>query len=210
MPNVSQELLPIVVQENQALIDARLLHQKLKSGAKFTDWIKTRITDYGFEQDKDYFRDFGKSSTKPLHQYLLTLDMAKELAMVERNDAGRAIRRYFIEKEKELRGIIHLSPISGLFKGLRPLIINNRELYPVKEIRERCGYTTKTSTYHYRSRYASHFLIHGDVLYCTKEFATHLHHQRQVSANRRALKQMQPVLPMNFGNMSLLQKGGVA
>lgn len=202
MPNVSHEVLPIVVQENNALIEAKLLHQKLQVSTRLGDWIQRRINEYGFEKDKDYYSNLSSKTGKGGHNalnYLLTLDMAKELAMLERNDIGRSIRRYFIAKEKELRGISYLPPATDLLKGLRPVVINDRELYPYKTIRERCGYATKTSTHHYRSRYISHFVVQGDLLYCTREMATHLHHQRQVTLNRKALREMQPVLPFTKG-----------
>ena len=88
------------------LVDARLLHDFLGVGKDFTTWIKLRIRQYGFEQNQDYLlTQTGEqlpSGTKWRSDYMLTLDMAKELAMVERTPKGRQARRYFIECEKAL------------------------------------------------------------------------------------------------------------
>lgn len=91
------------------VVDARELHAFLKVGKDFTNWIKGRIRQYGFELDRDYLlAKTGEqlpSGTKWRDEYLLTIDMAKELAMVERNEAGRQVRRYFLECKKRLRYI---------------------------------------------------------------------------------------------------------
>lgn len=87
------------------LCNARDLHCFLGVGTKFADWINNRINQYGFVKDEDYFLNSGNRSDgkagKGRTKYHLTLDMAKELAMVENNDKGRQIRRYFISLERK-------------------------------------------------------------------------------------------------------------
>ncbi|SDX53255.1 anti-repressor protein [Nitrosomonas oligotropha] len=87
------------------LCNARDLHCFLEVGTKFADWINGRITHYSFIQDEDYFLNFGNRSDgragKRRTEYHLTLDMAKELAMIENNHKGRQIRRYFISLERK-------------------------------------------------------------------------------------------------------------
>lgn len=89
------------------MADARLLHEFLGVGKDFTTWIRLRIRQYGFEQNRDYLlTQTGEqlpSGTKWRSDYLLTLDMAKELAMVERTPKGRQARRYFIDCERQLQ-----------------------------------------------------------------------------------------------------------
>lgn len=199
--------MPFIQQGENILVDARLLHRKLKSKQHFSDWVKARINDYGFEEKVDFFRNLGKSTGgRKSIDYLFTIDTAKELAMLERNEVGRSIRRYFIEKEKELRGITQLPKEAALFKGLKPFTINSRKLFPYREILVRCGYRPNNNG-NRRHRYPGHFVLHGKQLLITGEFALHLFHQKQVYNNRHALKAMQPVLPFDFG-MQQLQKGG--
>lgn len=88
--------------------DARELHSRLQVGRDFSNWIKDRIEQYGFIEGEDYSPNLAKTPKgskggRPTIDYLLTLDMAKELAMIENNAIGRQVRRYFIRAEKELR-----------------------------------------------------------------------------------------------------------
>lgn len=90
--------------EGRQMIDARGLHKWLKVKTPFNDWIRRRVTEYAFEDGSDYYavlrlRSDGKGGRRSRH-HLLTIDMAKELAMVERTDVGRATRRYFIQMEQ--------------------------------------------------------------------------------------------------------------
>lgn len=98
------------------VVDGRELHTFLKNGKQFSDWIKQRISQYGFEENQDYSLVSPKSEThvaiaSPRSEakrgghnrvdYHLTLDMAKELSMVENNEQGRMARRYFIDMERK-------------------------------------------------------------------------------------------------------------
>ena len=96
------------------VVDARSLWNSLGVGRDFTTWIKARITQYGFVQGIDFDLPISFDSPEWGNQkgkhggdkrsldYLLTMDTAKELAMVERNDLGRQARRYFIDCERQL------------------------------------------------------------------------------------------------------------
>ncbi|WP_375679587.1 antA/AntB antirepressor family protein [Bartonella sp. AP7XZML] len=87
-------------------VNARELHTFLAIGKRFATWITNRINQYAFEEGKDYILTLpkiGKRKNVISKEYHLTLDMAKELSMVERNEKGRQARRYFIECEKKLR-----------------------------------------------------------------------------------------------------------
>jgi phage anti-repressor protein len=106
-----QQLIKISTTESGSqVVSARELHKFLESKQQFADWIKDRIDKYGFIENQDFevFQNFMKNPNggRPLKEYALTLDMAKELAMVEGNDKGRQARRYFIECEKKLREVV--------------------------------------------------------------------------------------------------------
>ncbi|EDX6466413.1 antA/AntB antirepressor family protein [Salmonella enterica subsp. diarizonae serovar 60:r:e,n,x,z15] len=94
-----------------SVVSARSLHATLGVKRDFTTWIKDRIRRYGFVEGVDYVvvenlispkRGSSKSRQRVEHDYLITLNMGKELAMVERTGQGRAVRRYFIQCEEEL------------------------------------------------------------------------------------------------------------
>ncbi len=107
----SQSLIPVFNHptSNQSILmcDARDLHAFLKVGKRFASWITERISEYNFIDNQDYI-GFSQNREKPkggrpTTEYHLTMDMAKELAMVERNEQGRIARKYFIECEKRLQ-----------------------------------------------------------------------------------------------------------
>lgn len=96
--------------ETQPCVDARTLHGWLKNGDRFATWIKKRISTYKFIENQDFAMvsviteiKKGRGGNRRSVDYLLTLDMAKELSMVENNEQGRMARRYFINCEKVLR-----------------------------------------------------------------------------------------------------------
>ncbi|WP_163445112.1 antA/AntB antirepressor family protein [Flavobacterium columnare] len=99
------QLINITNQNGTSVVSARDLHQFLESKQEFATWIKNRIQEYGFVEDVDYTsfdefikREIGGTKRK---EYAITLDMAKELSMVEKTDKGREARRYFIAVEKK-------------------------------------------------------------------------------------------------------------
>ncbi|WP_409026059.1 antA/AntB antirepressor family protein [Gallibacterium anatis] len=85
------------------LCNARDLHQFLEAKTQFGNWISDRISDYGFTQNEDYIIVTERTNGRPRKEYHITLDMGKELAMVERNEKGRQVRKYFIECERRAK-----------------------------------------------------------------------------------------------------------
>ena len=132
------ELFVLVNVAGQQTVNARELHAFLGNKMHFADWIKKRIADYGFVENVDYVRvelaagfamaqtggDFAdilheqKNETQETStcdfgqrgriEYALSLDMAKELSMVERNAKGKQVRQYFIDCEKRLSGSLNI------------------------------------------------------------------------------------------------------
>lgn len=84
-------------------VNARELHSFLESKRDFSNWIQERIKNYGFIDGMDFTTNLLKTPNggRPRTEYHLSLDMAKELSMVERNDKGKQARQYFIECEKK-------------------------------------------------------------------------------------------------------------
>ncbi|MHA3539702.1 antA/AntB antirepressor family protein [Yersinia enterocolitica] len=119
---MTNQLIPVfdgtISNETTLLCNARDLHSFLGVGKRFASWITERISEYEFVENQDYVI-FSQNREKigrgrPSIDYHLTLDTAKELAMVERNEKGRQIRRYFIECEKRLhqRKPLQTNPVS--------------------------------------------------------------------------------------------------
>lgn len=102
-----EEIIKITEHNGKRAVNARELHQFLESKYQFANWIQERITKYGFVENQDYevFKENLKNSNggRPQTEYALSVDMAKELSMVENNEKGRLARKYFIECEKIAR-----------------------------------------------------------------------------------------------------------
>lgn len=102
-----EEIIKIEEKDGRKAVNARELHQFLGNKREFATWIKQRIEQYGFVENQDYSsfdnivkRDNGATVRK---EYALSIDMAKELSMVENNEKGRIARKYFIACEEKLK-----------------------------------------------------------------------------------------------------------
>lgn len=101
------ELIKIEERDGKLAVNARDLHRFLESKYQFANWIQERIEKYGFVENQDFevFKENLKNPNggRPTIEYALSVDMAKELSMVENNERGRMARKYFIECEKRLK-----------------------------------------------------------------------------------------------------------
>ena len=104
----NEELIKITTNENgKQLVSAKELHEFLGIGVHFSTWMK-RMCEYGFEEDIDF--SILKSGNPnggiaKIADYAITIDMAKELSMIQRTEKGKQARLYFIECEKQLKTI---------------------------------------------------------------------------------------------------------
>ena len=136
---MNSQLIPVfsgtISNETTLLVNARDLHTFLDVGKRFASWIVERIAEYGFVENQDFMiisqvrEKIGRG--RPAKDYHLTLDTAKELAMVERNEKGRQVRRYFIECEKRLRQ--QETKVEKVLSGFMPAIMEAIKLEDKKE-----------------------------------------------------------------------------
>jgi len=112
--------------EKKRFVNARELHKWLKVGRRFADWIKDRIEKYDFIEGIDYFMPVHKfvngvveradgllidkktGQVIPI-EYILSIDMAKEIAMLENNEIGKKIRKYFIRTEESFKRVMRVA-----------------------------------------------------------------------------------------------------
>ncbi|PGM94726.1 hypothetical protein CN958_10660 [Bacillus cereus] len=96
----------MITDKGQKVVNGRDLYEGLKVKDKYATWLKRRVEKYGFIENNDYVslsqKCEGNNATRIEH--ILTLNTAKELAMVENNEQGRKVRRYFIEVEERASG----------------------------------------------------------------------------------------------------------
>ena len=101
------DLIPLTEREGAQAVMGRDLHAFLEVGAEYRHWFP-RMVEYGFEEGKDYavkndrVRD-SLGRERPAVNHIISLDMAKEIAMIQRTEKGKQARQYFIEVEKRHR-----------------------------------------------------------------------------------------------------------
>ena len=88
-------------------VNAREIHKYLEVKTKFADWIKRAIEKYDFIENQDYAILKNGNGNNAYIDYIVVLDMAKELAMLENNPKGKETRKYFIEFEKQGKTLIN-------------------------------------------------------------------------------------------------------
>lgn len=103
------ELIPINMNDPERItVSARDLHSFLEVGADFRHWFP-RMCEYGFEQGRDFNpvkfdrvqNEGGRTVSRIVDDAQITIDMAKELCMLQRNEKGKQARQYFIQLEKD-------------------------------------------------------------------------------------------------------------
>jgi anti-repressor protein len=82
-------------------VSGRALHEALEVRTAYKDWFP-RMCDYGFDEGKDFSSILSESTGgRPAMDHQLTIDMAKEIAMIQRTEKGKQVREYFIGLEKK-------------------------------------------------------------------------------------------------------------
>lgn len=122
------ELIKIIERDGRQLVSGRELHEFLEIKTKYKDWFP-RMVEYGFEEEIDFIRVAQKRATNNLKNPVTTvidhgisIDMAKEISMIQRTEKGKAARQYFINCEKKLKEVKKLSPMELMelqFKALK-------------------------------------------------------------------------------------------
>lgn len=106
-------------EQGNIVVGGRDLHKFLEVGKDFSTWFKD-MTNYGFEEGKDFTPISGKSNGgRPRTEYAMSLDMAKEISMIQRNEKGKCARKYFIDVEKQYQlDTSRLSPELKMFNQI--------------------------------------------------------------------------------------------
>ena len=119
--------------EGKVEISGRQLHMKLNVKTRYNDWF-SRMVEYGFVEGTDFYSNLSKTSSdggRPSTDHILTLNMAKEIAMLQRTPEGQEIRRYLIKVEEDWN-----SPEKVMARAV--LMANNKvkELTTLTEIQQ--------------------------------------------------------------------------
>lgn len=130
------ELLKVNYANDRITLSARELHEFLEIETPFKKWFG-RMAEYGFSQEIDYREVMDKivqnpKGGRPSTDYEITLDMAKEIAMIQRSDKGKEVRQYFLELERRWNSpeaVINRA-LEYSRKQVKALMEENKELKP--------------------------------------------------------------------------------
>ncbi|MCR0338384.1 phage antirepressor KilAC domain-containing protein [[Clostridium] innocuum] len=133
------ELIKIQHDNDRITVLARDLHDFLEVGTQFKDWFP-RMCEYGFQENEDFnplkieqVRLEGNREVKrELQDYQLTIEMAKEIAMIQRNEKGKQARQYFIQLENDWNSPqkVMARALQMSQRELQTLRIENEEMKP--------------------------------------------------------------------------------
>lgn len=120
------------------IVSGRELHECLEIGRDFTTWIKERIEKYQFEENVDFTvvsiapqNGGAKRGGQNKIDYIILLDMAKEISMIENNEQGRKARKYFIECERKLFNVLE-----GQLKLINKVETDKNFDWAIKRVRD--------------------------------------------------------------------------
>ena len=94
-------MIPINYDGEQPTVSARNLHLGLGVTERFSAWFNRQL-QYGFQENVDYVgcKEFNTLAKQELQDYQISVDMAKQICMIQRSEKGRLYRQYFIDLEK--------------------------------------------------------------------------------------------------------------
>lgn len=126
---IENELVPVYeTSTGEKVVYGSELHAVLEVKSKFADWVKNRLNDCEAAENED-FESFSKILEKggrPQTEYIIKLDTAKEMAMLERNEKGKQVRRYFIQVEKKYKE--KTADLSDLSVELQAIIMHDKKI----------------------------------------------------------------------------------
>lgn len=175
-----KELIKITEQNGNRAVSARELHQYLETEDHFTQWAK-RMFEYGFIKNIDYqaVHEFVKHSNgiggTNKTDYALTIDTAKEIAMIQRTPKGKQARQYFIEMERVAMD--------------KSLMLNSQQKYITGSIEHESSIIAKRDELMYMIKY---YLKRGDAGLIANQLGCTIHNVRKViyegDNNKKVLK----------------------
>ena len=130
------ELFNVTTNGDKLTLSARELHKELNIAGRFSRWFE-QMSEYGFEENVDFTSVqnctvVNNGAMRELQDYQITLDMAKEIAMLQRNEKGKQIRKKLIELEKAWNSPekVMARALDIAHKTIANLQIENEEMKP--------------------------------------------------------------------------------
>ena len=153
----------INIQDNESLgkcTSARELYKILGLKKRFGSWIEQYVKEdnkYRFKENEDFTSVLASTlvnngAKRELQDYLITLDMAKEISMITGTEIGSQVRKYFIQMEKYIIQTNQEEQFKKFREQLdilekeKEVYIKDSNFYPIKDIRELLGGSIEIDT----------------------------------------------------------------
>lgn len=177
----------ITIKQNEAgeqLVSARELHKKLEISERFNSWFD-RMLKYGFIENVDYTgcKIFNTQANQELDEYILKIDMAKQICMLQRSEKGTEFRLYFIECEKRLKQIAQPKLPKTYLEALKELVkieeekialeyrvnnlVHSKKLYTT-EIAKELGFKSANALNNILEEDKVQYKVNGTWVLCSK------------------------------------------
>ena len=160
-----EELLPVRKNGENKVVNARHLHAFLEIGKDFSSWVKVQIQRCDLVENQDYqvFTQKGENllGGRPSVEYALSIEAAKEIAMMSQTPKGKMARRYFIECERRLMTKVKLE-----------------NYLKIDEFCQLYGKTTHCF-YGLMAKFRREFIVLGDVFYISKRLAESVNYKAE-------------------------------
>lgn len=178
----------ITIKQNEAgeqLVSARELHKKLEITERFNSWFD-RMLKYGFIENVDYTgcKIFNTQAKQELDEYILKLDMAKQICMLQRSELGTQFRIYFIECEKRLKEVTQPKLPKTYLEALKELVkveeekialeyrvnnlVHSKKLYTTTEIAKELGFKSANALNNILEEDKIQYKVNGTWVLCSK------------------------------------------
>ena len=139
-----QALIKISTSSNDITLSGRELHEFLEVDSNYTTWFK-RMIEYGFSENEDFIPNLEESTGgRPSVDHILKLDMAKEIAMIQRSEKGKQARKYFLDVEKKWNSpeMIMKRALEIASKQVENLMLENKQKEQIiGELKPKADYT---------------------------------------------------------------------
>lgn len=178
----------ITIKQNETgeqLVSARELHKKLEISERFNNWFE-RMLKYGFIENIDYTgcKIFNTQAKQELDEYILKLDMAKQICMLQRSELGTQFRIYFIECEKRLKEVAQPKLPKTYLEALKELVkieeekialeyrvnnlVHSKKLYTTTEIAKELGFKSANALNNILEEDKIQYKVNGTWVLCSK------------------------------------------
>ena len=178
----------ITIKQNETgeqLVSARELHKKLEITERFNSWFD-RMLKYGFIENVDYIgcKIFNTQANQELDEYILKIDMAKQICMLQRSEKGTEFRLYFIECEKRLKQITQPKIPKTYLEALKELVkveeekialehrvnnlVHSKKLYTTTEIAKELGFKSANALNNTLEEDKIQYKVNGTWVLCSK------------------------------------------